>query len=760
MVQWIKRTEREVIHVREVISLNGGWQFFAQPERFEPPFAAPGPEGLPVTLPHSWNAEDGQSGNGYARQCCCYQRPLTLPAGGECFYLEFQGANSVCRAWLDETFLGEHRGGYSAFRFDITGLCRPGGQALLTVFVDNRETADVSPLAGDFTIFGGLYRDVNLICVPQAHFDLLYWGTAGVLLTPAVDPDGAARLAVETHLVRGENARVRYTVTGPDGQTAAAAEADGAAPSAVLPIEAPALWQGKADPALYTCTAQLLDKTGVLDEVSLHFGLRAVKVDPDAGFFLNGESMPLRGVARHQDRCGCGNAVTPAQMDEDFAFLRELGANAVRLSHYQHAQHFYDLCDREGLVVWAEIPMLAMEENPGLLENAEQQLTELILQNRHHPSICFWGLQNEIAIAGETLAMYRGVERLQQLARRLDPTRLTTGANLYCVKNSSPLNRITDVVAYNVYYGWYYGTMPEYAGFLDSFHAENPDVCLGVSEYGVDCNPAFHSDTPKVKDYSEEFQSLFHETVYPLLDSRRFVWGTFVWNLFDFGSAMRNEGGTKGRNCKGLVTYDRQTRKDAFYYYKACWSAEPFVHIASRRFRRRAAQAIAVKVYSNQPSVALEVNGRPFAVRSGRTVFTFENVPLQPGENTVTARAGASADTVVWERVDRPEQSYIYVDPNPGYNVKNWFTLGQTEEDLFPADRYSLMDTMADLTAQPQCMERILEYLPALGKDERLRKASSFTLFKIVNRMSGSFDEKRVQELNRRLNKIPKQKLP
>lgn len=203
MVQWIKRTEREVIHVREVISLNGGWQFFAQPERFEPPFAAPGPEGLPVTLPHSWNAEDGQSGNGYARQCCCYQRPLTLPAGGECFYLEFQGANSVCRAWLDETFLGEHRGGYSAFRFDITGLCRPGGQALLTVFVDNRETADVSPLAGDFTIFGGLYRDVNLICVPRAHFDLLYWGTAGVLLTPAVDPDGAARLAVETHLVRG-----------------------------------------------------------------------------------------------------------------------------------------------------------------------------------------------------------------------------------------------------------------------------------------------------------------------------------------------------------------------------------------------------------------------------------------------------------------------------------------------------------------------------------------------------------------------------
>lgn len=742
--------------MRKTISLNDGWRFSAGPVRPRPPFAPLGGESLPVTLPHSWNAEDGQSGAGYARQCCCYQRQLTLPAGGECFYLEFQGANSVCRAWLGDAFLGEHRGGYSTFRFDITGLCAPGESTLLTVLVDNSETPDVNPLTGDFTIFGGLYRDVNLLCVPKTHFDLLYWGTSGVLLTPVVEADGSAHLTIEPRVINGGSARVQYTVTAPGGQTAAAAEAGRALPAVTLPIQAPVLWQGKAAPALYTCTAQLVDETGVLDEVSLPFGLRTARVDPETGFYLNGESLPLRGVARHQDRCGCGNAVTPAQMEQDMDILREIGANAVRLSHYQHAQHFYDLCDREGLVVWAEIPMLAMEENPGLLDNACQQLTELILQNRHHPSICFWGLQNEIAIAGETLAMYRGVEQLQQLARQLDPTRMTTSANLYCVKNNSPLNRITDVVAYNIYYGWYYGAIPEYADFLDRFHAENPDVCLGISEYGVDCNLNYHSDTPKVKDYSEEFQSLFHETVYPILNSRPFVWGTFVWNLFDFGSAMRNEGGTKGRNCKGLVAYDHATRKDAFYFYKANWSAEPFVHITSRRFRRRASETITVKVYSNQPSVELEVNGRPFAARSDSTVFVFENVPLQPGENTVTARADAQSDTVVWERVDQPEQSYIYVDPNPGYNVKNWFTLGQTEEDLFPADRYSLMDTMTDLTAEPRCVELIQEYLPAVAANERFKKAGSFTLFKIVNRMSGSFDEDTVQQLNRRLNEIPK----
>lgn len=743
--------------MRTVISLNNDWLFDISPANLEPPFLFSPEKTQAICLPHTWNAEDGQSGENYRRACCAYYRALHVPAQANGrFYLEFQAANTVCRAYLNDKFLGEHRGEYSTFRFDITDFCTPGGADRLTVLVDNSECHDVNPLSGDFTIFGGLYRDVNLICVPYTHFDLSYYGTQGVLLTPILDENGTRHLSIETHLINGDNAKVCYEVTAPDGSSAARAETAGSAPNTEILLPNPVLWNGLRAPALYTCTARVTGADGQTDEVVLTFGLRSFFVDPEKGFFLNGKHVPLRGVARHQDRQSYGNAVYPEQLEEDMSILWDIGANAVRLSHYQHPQHFYDLCDREGLVVWAEIPMLAMPDDEALMQNACRQLTELILQNLHHPSICFWGLQNEIAITGEILSMYRGVERLQTLAHKLDPNRLTTSSNLYCVKNNSPLNHITDVVAYNVYFGWYYGQMEEYANFLDSFHADNPDVPLGISEYGVDANPAFHSDAPHVKDYSEEFQCRFHETVYPILNSRPYVWGTFVWNLFDFGSAMRNEGGSKGRNCKGLVTYDRSLRKDAFYYYKAQWSSEPFVHINSRRYEQRASDVITVRVYSNQPSVSLEVDGTPFASLEGNAVFEFQNVPLHAGVTTVTARAGNCTDIVSWTRVDTPNTDYAYIDPNPGFNVKNWFTLGQSEEDLFPQDRYSLMDTIGDLMAEPRAVKLIGEYLPQLKDNPMLEKAKAFTLFKIVNRMSGSFDETVVQELNQKLKELPK----
>ena len=743
--------------MRTVLSLNRNWFFSVSPKTLEPPFFPSLEETQTVCLPHTWNSEDGQSGGNYRRSCCAYYRTLHVPMrSGERFYLEFQGANAICRAFLNDRFLGEHRGGYSTFRFDITDFCTPGGTDHLTVFVDNGECNDVNPLSGDFTIFGGLYRDVNLICVPSTHFDLSYYGTQGVLLTPVLDNTGVGRLLVETHLINGDGAQVRYEISAPDGTPVTHLETPGSSPNAEILLPNPVLWNGLRSPALYTFTARVTDKDGQIDEVALQFGLRSYSIDPEKGFFLNGNHVPLRGVARHQDRQSHGNAVSSEHLEEDMSILREIGANAVRLSHYQHPQYFYDLCDREGLVVWAEIPMLAMPNDSALMQNACLQLTELILQNRHHPSICFWGLQNEIAIAGETMPMYQGVEHLQILAHELDSTRLTTSANLYCVKNNSPLNHITDVVAYNIYFGWYYGQMEEYASFLDAFHTDNPDTPLGISEYGVDANPAFHSDTPHVKDYSEEFQCLFHETVYPILNSRPYVWGTFVWNLFDFGSAMRNEGGSKGRNCKGLVTYDRSLRKDAFYYYKAQWSDEPFVHINSRRYEQRASDVITVRVYSNQPSVSLEIDGNFFATLEGHTIFEFLSVPLHLGITTVTAYAGSCTDTVSWTRVDKPNADYIYVDPNPGVNVKNWFTLGQSEEDLFPQDRYSLMDTIGDLMAEPHAAELIEAYLPQLKDNPMLKKAKAFTLFKIVNRMSGSFDESIVQELNQKLKEIPK----
>lgn len=739
--------------MRTVVSLNDSWQFWLAPQGFTP--AELGDGAIAVTVPHSWNAVDGQSGDGYARRCTAYQRQLTIPAdAGERFFVEFEGANAVCDVWVGDAHLGQHRGGYATFRFEITDFVKPGETVTLTAFVDNSETEDVSPLTGDFTVFGGIYRNVNLVCVPKAHFALDYYGTSGLLLTPTVNEDGTAQLAIETRLTDAEGMKVLYTVTAPNGETAAQAEGDGA--DLVIPFAQPVLWNGKQAPAMYAISARLMDGDTVLDEVGHSFGFRSIRMDPETGFYLNGVNMPLHGVAKHQDRCDCGNAVSREQLDEDMALVRELNCNCIRLSHYQHPQYFYDLCDQEGLVVWAEIPMLEMTECPALLENARQQLTELVLQNRHHPGICFWGIQNEIAIAGETLPMYRSMEKLQEHVKALDPTRISTSANLYCVKNNSPLNEISDVVAYNIYFGWYYGKMEEYADFFDAFHKDNPHIPLGVSEYGVDCNLGFHSDTPKLKDYSEEFQALFHETVYPIMEERPYVWGTYVWNMFDFGSASRNEGGTKGRNCKGLVSYDRKIRKDSFFYYKAAWSNDPFVHITSRRFAKRATGTITVKVYSNCSEVSLEVNGEAFGTAAGSRVFVFENVPLQAGENTVIARSGDCVDTVVWEKVEQPEQSYIYVDPNPGFNVANWFTLGESEEDLFPEDKYSLMDTLKDLTANPETMALITGDLPQLVSHPMFQKAGSFTLMKIVNRMSGMFDEDVVQALNRKLNKISK----
>ena len=587
--------------MRTTYSLNAlNWRF----ARLESPGAPlPEPESKvwqDVTLPHVWNKDDpAQAG------CCVYQASFGMDERQlqKRHFIEFEAVAGVCQVVLNGRLLGEHRGGYSAFRFGLDSALQSGANTL-TVLADNTRYSDINPLTGDFDNYGGIYRDVKLIEVEETHFDLLYYGTCGLL----VDAAAGGAVTVEPHIVGGEGAAARYTVLD-SGQAVAVCEAPAVSGRTVtLQVETPHLWDGKADPHCYTLRAELLREGKVCDAVELRFGFRSIGMDAARGFSLNGEHLRLNGVAKHQDRQGMGNAPTRAQLDEDMAILKELGANAVRLSHYQHPQYFYDLCDQEGLVVWAEIPMLAMPDgNDGAFENAKSQLTELILQNKHHPSICFWGIQNEIAMMGESLEMYDKVAQLNSLAKQLDPARLTTAANLYCVKNNSQLNFISDCIGYNLYYGWYYGEMGDYAGFIRKFRADNPGVALGFSEYGVDCNLAFHSAAPKRKDYSEEYQALYHETVYPQLTAEPAVWGSFVWNLFDFGSSIRDEGGVKGRNSKGLVTWDRQTKKDAFYYYKAQWSQEPFVHITGRRFAKRSGESTIVKVYSNCPDVTLTV---------------------------------------------------------------------------------------------------------------------------------------------------------
>lgn len=724
------------------------WRF----ARLETPGAAlPAPDSAAwqaVQLPHVWN-----KANAAETGCCVYTASFDAqPQAGRQYFLEFGAVAGVCRSVLNGQLLGEHRGGYSAFRFEV-GSALKEGENILTVWADNTRYEDINPLTGDFDNYGGIYRSVRLIKTADTHFDLLYYGSCGIEL----EADAAGCLTLLPRVVGGEGALARYTVL--DGaQPAAQREAPALSGQAVtLQVKHPRLWKGQADPHLYTLRAELLKNGEVCDSVELNFGFRSVAIQADEGFSLNGQHLRLNGVAKHQDRAGMGNAPTNAQLDEDMSIIRELGANAVRLSHYQHPQYFYDLCDKEGLVVWAEIPMLAMPEgNQGVFENAKSQLTELILQNKHHPSICFWGIQNEIAMMGESLEMYDKVEQLNTLVKQLDSTRLSTAANLYCVKNSSQLNFIPDCIGYNLYYGWYYGEMTDYAGFIRKFRADNPGVPLGFSEYGVDCNLACHSETPKRKDYSEEYQALFHETVYPQMTADPAVWGTFVWNLFDFGSAIRDEGGTKGQNCKGLVTWDRQTKKDAFYYYKALWSHEPFVHIGGRRFKKRSGETTTLKVYSNCPEVTLTVNGRAFGTRKGQGVFTFEKVPLDADTLEIRAEALGCTDCITLEHVAAPEASYIYIDPNPEIDVKNWFTMQQSQEELFPEGRFSIMDSIGEILDSPAAYALLEEALPSIAHDERSRKFRSMGLIRIINRMPQKPDEEFLKELNRKLSKIEK----
>ena len=736
--------------MRTIYSLNAlNWRF----ARLESPgIPLPAPESKvwqDVTLPHVWNKDDpSQTGE------CVYQATFGMDARQleKRHFIEFEAVAGVCKVEMNGQLLGEHRGGYSTFRFAMDEALVEGANTL-TVHADNTRYSDVNPLTGDFDNYGGIYRDVKLIEVEGTHFDLLYYGTQGV----EIDAEADGTVKITPHITGGEGAMARYTIL--DGNCIAAACEVSAITGrdVTMQVEYPRLWNGKADPHCYTLRAELLREGAVCDAVELGFGFRSIEMNAAQGFSLNGKHLRLNGVAKHQDRERMGCAFTRAQLDEDMAILKELGANAVRLSHYQHPQYFYDLCDKEGFVVWAEIPMLAMPDaNDGVFENAKSQLTELILQNRHHPSICFWGIQNEIAMMGESLEMYDKVAKLNGLAKQLDPSRLTTAANLYCVKNNSQLNFIPDCIGYNLYYGWYYGEMGDYAGFIRKFRNDNPGVPLGFSEYGVDCNLAYHSETPRRKDYSEEYQALYHETVYPQLTAEPAVWGSFVWNLFDFGSSIRDEGGVKGRNSKGLVTWDRQTKKDAFYYYKAQWSEELFVHIAGRRFVKRSGESTTVKVYSNCSEVTLTTNGREIPGRqTAAGVFSF-TVPLDVGALELRAEGTGCADSITLEHVAQPEQSYIYVDPNPEIDVKNWFTMQDSGEDLFPEDRFSIMDSIGEILDNGEAFALLEAELPSIAHDERSHKFRSMGLIRIINRMPHKPDEDFLKDLNRKLNTIPK----
>ena len=605
-----------------------------------------------VNIPHTWNALDGQDGgNDYYRGTCRYQKTFPKPEFGpkERVYLEFRGVNASARVILNGATVATHDGGYSTFRADITEKLEQENDLL--VEVDNSVNDRVYPQKADFTFYGGIYRDVTVLTVNENHFDLDYFGGPGLAITPTVVGKDSSVQVRSWH--NAPNGIVSVKLLDQEGKIVASGEGTDAA----MTISDVHLWDGIEDPYLYSCVATLSVDGVAVDEITANFGVRTFHVDPQKGFFLNGRSYPLRGVCRHQDWKGIGNALTTFHHDTDMAMIREIGANTIRLAHYQHDQYFYDLCDRYGMVVWAEIPYIS-EHMPAGRENTISQMKELIVQNYNHPSICVWGISNEITISTKNKKdMLDNHRVLNELIHQMDPTRPTT---LACYAVCGPFNpvahKVSDIVSWNLYLGWYVPGMFLNDLWVDFFHWKYPNRCLGYSEYGCECMPNLHSAHPRRGDQSEEYQCKYNEYMLRFFEKRPFMWATHLWNMFDFAADARNQGGEPGMNHKGLVTFDRKIRKDSFYIYKAYWSKEPFVHICGKRFADRVEATTEIKVYSNQDTVTLYANGKEVGTKTGSHIFTFrvENA----GETKLEAVSGKLRDTAVIRRVKKPNPSY------------------------------------------------------------------------------------------------------
>ncbi len=626
--------------MREITKIMKGWEFT-------------GPDGTTTTvdLPHTWNARDGQDGgNDYWRGTCIYRTHFAAPqfnTASHQVWIQFDGVNASAHVVLNGSPVCNHDGGYSTFRANITELLRDENE--LTVEVDNSKNDRVYPQKADFTFYGGIYRDVSLMVVRKNHFTLDYFGGPGIRITPTVQGADASVQVTTWHDGEGE---VSIELLDAAGNTVAT----GKGPDITLTIFNAHLWNGVKDPYLYSCKARLVVNGTVEDETTTRFGVRSFKVDPKKGFFLNGKSYPLHGVSRHQDRKGLGNAITREMHDEDMALIKEIGANTIRLAHYQHDQYFYDLCDEVGMVVWAEIPYIS-EHMPNGRENTISQMKELIIQNYNHPCIVCWGVSNEITISTKDKKdMLDNHRQLNDLCHEMDKTRLTT---LACYAMCGPFNRsahITDMVSWNLYLGWYVPGFILNDLWMGFFHLCFPNRPFGYSEYGAEGMPNLHSTHPHRGDHTEEYQAKYHEYMLRCFKRHPWMWATHVWNMFDFAADARDQGGEPGMNHKGLVTFDRKTKKDSFYLYKAWWSDEAFVHICSKRFVERTGSTATVKVYSNQSTVALYVNGNKVGEQTGEHVFTFK-VPLN-GELHIQAVAGDRTDESVIRHVDTPNPEY------------------------------------------------------------------------------------------------------
>lgn len=748
--------------MRTIYNFNTKWAFSKEAE--EVPSVMP-QKWYWVTLPHTWNDIDGQDGgNDLYRGTAYYAKEvekIELPEGDQ-YFLEFLGANSSATVYVNGKKLAHHDGGYSTWRVNITDVLED--KNLFVVEVDNAQNDRVYPQNADFTFYGGLYRNVNIIAVKNSHFDLEYYGGPGIKVTPEVIEKNA-KVAVEVFVKNAEqNQSLVYILKDAQGNIVDKKETPVLETEVTFEIENVHLWHGKKDPYLYTAEVYLKEGEEVIDNVSSRFGCRTFKIDPELGFILNGEEYPLRGVSRHQDRWGIGNALLPEHHEEDMDMICEMGATTIRLAHYQHDQYFYDLCDEKGMVVWAEIPYISTHM-PNGRENTISQMKELIVQNYNHPSIVVWGLSNEITMSGDSSEDLRENHViLNDLAHEMDKTRLTTIACVSMCSMDDPYIQITDTISYNHYFGWYGGDTSENGPWFDEFHAKHPNIPIGCSEYGCEALN-WHTSNPEQGDYTEEYQAYYHEELIKQLFSRKYLWATHVWNMFDFGADARNEGGENGQNHKGLVTFDRKYKKDSFYAYKAWLSDEPFVHICGKRYVDRVEETTKVTVYSNQPEVELFANGVSLGKQTSPEHFFYFEVP-NTGETNLVAVAGECKDNSFIRKVDVFNEEYRLKEKGA---ILNWFDINA------PEGYFSLNNKVSEIMESEKAGKVFIEFMTPLmsnmmgaetvgeknnegqSLDKMAKMLGSFTVIRLTTLLSAGHVEvtkEQLLDLNEQLNKI------
>ena len=747
--------------MRQIININDSWAF--SKELTEAPAAYP-VEATVVNLPHTWNATDGQDGgNDYYRGTCYYVKEIKKSELPEApvYYLEFEGANSSADVYFNGEKIAHHDGGYSTWRVNITPYIKD--ENLIAVAVDNAPNDTVYPQTADFTFYGGLYRSVNIIAVAESHFDLEYYGAPGIAVTPKLSESSASvEIAVYvTDMKDGQ--KISYKIFDREGNIVS--ETVTADKSATLEIPDVIRWHGRKNPYLYSAEASLLDGDVAVDTVKTRFGCRTFEIDPERGFILNGEEYPLRGVSRHQDRLGIGNALLPEHHEEDIELIMEVGATTIRLAHYQHAQYFYDLCDEKGLVLWAEIPYIS-NHMPGGRENTISQMKELVYQNYNHPSIVVWGLSNEITMAGANNPdLLENHYILNDLVHSIDKTRLTTVACVSMCGMDEEYVHISDVVSYNHYFGWYGGDTSMNGPWFDKFHAKYPNKPIGVSEYGCEALN-WHTSNPTQGDYTEEYQAYYHEELIKQLFTRKYLWATHVWNMFDFAADARAEGGENGQNHKGLVTFDRKYKKDSFYAYKAWLSDEPFVHIASKRYVDRVEDVTKVTVYSNLPEVELFRNGESVGKKTAEDHFFYFEVKNE-GRSELKAVAGECTDTAEINKVSEPNPAYKLQEVGA---VLNWFDITEPEGRLSINCKVSdIMKTIRGKIVVGLLMAKVMKGMKKKGsdatagfnvdKDAMMQMMGGFTLLRLTNlvsMMNVKFTKEELLLANKRLNRIKK----